>query len=309
MIRIQKGKQSGERWDRVKLENGIVGYIYQTYVSEDQGAEIEKIEINIENKTLQKGETKKLNITIYPEDAKENEIIYISSKPEVATIDDFGNIKAISSGKTTITVKSKENSVKADMDIEVYSKVTGINIDQDEIFMKEGDLFKINSYVVPSDANNQNILYETKNIEIATVDENGIVKAEKVGKTNIIVKSEDNSEVKEIVNVIVVRRLDDSEIHFDSSLTINGPEISGIDYEKNTVKYLKELIKTDLEIEVVNNKDKILVDGNLIGTGTRVIIKEDGEKLMEYKIILYGDVNGDGKINSVDLLVLQRHIL
>jgi len=30
---------------------------------------------------------------------------------------------------------------------------------------------------------------------------------------------------------------------------------------------------------------------------------------MEYQIILYGDVNGDGKINSVDLLVLQRHIL
>ena len=25
--------------------------------------------------------------------------------------------------------------------------------------------------------------------------------------------------------------------------------------------------------------------------------------------ILYGDVNGDGKITSVDLLVLQRHIL
>ena len=31
--------------------------------------------------------------------------------------------------------------------------------------------------------------------------------------------------------------------------------------------------------------------------------------LQEYQIILYGDVNGDGKINSVDLLVLQRHIL
>ena len=30
---------------------------------------------------------------------------------------------------------------------------------------------------------------------------------------------------------------------------------------------------------------------------------------MEYKVVIYGDVNGDGKINSIDLLVLQRHIL
>ena len=27
---------------------------------------------------------------------------------------------------------------------------------------------------------------------------------------------------------------------------------------------------------------------------------------MEYLIIIYGDVDGDGKINSIDLLVLQK---
>ena len=31
--------------------------------------------------------------------------------------------------------------------------------------------------------------------------------------------------------------------------------------------------------------------------------------ITEYIAIIYGDVNGDGKINSVDLLKLQRHIL
>ena len=31
--------------------------------------------------------------------------------------------------------------------------------------------------------------------------------------------------------------------------------------------------------------------------------------LQEYSFILYGDSNGDGKINSVDLLVIQRDIL
>lgn len=60
MTRIQKGKQTGDRWDRVILENGIVGYIFQTYVSEMPDVQIESIELNMENTTLSKGETKQL---------------------------------------------------------------------------------------------------------------------------------------------------------------------------------------------------------------------------------------------------------
>ena len=36
---------------------------------------------------------------------------------------------------------------------------------------------------------------------------------------------------------------------------------------------------------------------------------ENNDIIRELTVIFYGDVNGDGKINSVDLLVLQRHIL
>ena len=60
MTRIQKGKQTGDRWDRVILENGIVGYIFQTYVTEMPDIQIESIELDIENTTLSKGETKQL---------------------------------------------------------------------------------------------------------------------------------------------------------------------------------------------------------------------------------------------------------
>lgn len=103
--------------------------------------------------------------------------------------------------------------------------------------------------------------------------------------------------------------MDDSEIHFDTSLTVTSLEVSGIDISENTVADIKQKITTDLEIEIVNYQNQILQDTDIVGTGSKIRVKEAGKILRQYQIIIYGDSNGDGKINSVDLLVLQRHIL
>lgn len=309
MTRILKGVNSGERWDKVKLENGIVGYIFSTYVTEIPKAQIEKIELNLENTTLQKGERKKLNVTIYPEEAKSNKVIYTSSNPNVLTVDDKGYVTAIRSGNATITVKAEENDVQSKIDLNVHTSVRGVQVDQKEIYMQLQDTFKINAYVEPEDANNKNIKYETSNSKIASVDGQGNITAHTTGEAIIYAISEENPNAKSECKVTVVREVDDSEIHFDSSLQINSSEISGIDYNENKVSDIKGKITTDLDIEIVNNKNEILKENDLVGTGSKVRIKENGNVLREYLILIYGDVNGDGKINSIDLLVLQRHIL
>ena len=226
MTRIAKGVQAGERWDKVKLENGLIGYIFQNYVTDLPPVQIEKIELSLENAILQKGETKQLQVTILPQEASDHKVIYKSSNTQVATVDNMGNITAIKEGEAIIQVIAEENSK-----IQAQCKLT------------------------------------------------------------------------------VVRKLEDSEIHFDSSLSVNGTEISGLDYSNNTVENLKQKITTDLELQFVNNKGDILGEEDVIGTGSKIQVKENGNILLEYTIILYGDVNGDGKITSVDLLVLQRHIL
>lgn len=309
MIRLKKGIGQGERWDKVQLENGIIGYIFQNYVTEMPNVQIERIELEIDNKTLEKGETKQITTKIFPEEASSHKVIYSSSNPNVATVDDKGIIQAISSGTTKITVKAEENDIENTLDINVYSKVTGISIDQTEIYMQIGDNFKINAYVEPEDANNKKIKYQSLDNNIATIDSNGMITANELGETMINVVSEENSNISSKCKVNVVRKMEDSEIHFDSSLTLEGFEVSGIDYEENTVADIKSKIITDLEVQIVNNKNELLKDTDIVGTGTKILIKEDGKILREYKIIIYGDVNGDGKISSVDLLVLQRHIL
>ena len=309
MTRIAKGNQSGERWDMVILENGIIGYIYQTYVTEIPPVQIEKIDISIDTNILKKGETKQLQIKISPEEASNHKVQYISNNPKIATVDDKGNIHAIRSGKTTIKVKAEENDVQSEIEIEVYTSVTGIKLDQEEIYMEVGDTFKISGSVEPDDANDKLILYQSTNASIATIQEDGIITATKEGKTKIIATSNENSNIKTECEVNVVRPMDDSEIHFDSSLIVNGLEMTGIDYKENTVQDIRNKIITDYEIEIVNNRNEVLKDTDIVGTGTKIRVKEDGEILREYQIIIYGDSNGDGKINSVDLLVIQRHIL
>ncbi len=98
-------------------------------------------------------------------------------------------------------------------------------------------------------------------------------------------------------------------INFGNNIIVEGREISGINYNENTVKHIKDSISTDLKIEIVNDKNEILKDDDKVGTNTKILVKRNNEILRKYSIIIYGDSNGDGKINSVDLLVLQRHIL
>ena len=369
MQRIKKGIGTGDRWDMVKLENGIIGYISQNYVEELPDVEIEKIEVSLEsnnndgddsninkNNIIYKGETKTLDVKIYPEEAKDHKIEYISENPEIIAVDDKGNVKGIRSGKTVIKVKAKENNVEASIEIECYSKVTNIVVDsKEEIYMQGGDNFKINAYVEPEDANEKGIIFEASNIEdnedTITIDNQGNIEAKKEGKAIVVVKSKENEEIRKEINVIVVRKMEDWEIHFDSSLRVEGLEISGIDYKenndndtnnnknnlKNKVSDIKELITTDLELEFQNYKGETLNDEELLGTGSMILVRErtkneneneekENEKEIEeknkeereekkgnilrvYTILIYGDGNGDGRINSVDLLVLQRHIL
>lgn len=307
VTRIAKGKQAGELWDRVILENGVVGYVFQSYLEKVPEIQVSNINLSIDKTTINKYERVKLNVEILPVEAENAKIEFSSSDNSVAIVDEDGYILGLSSGKSIITAKT-ENGISDSINIEVYSPVTDINFDTTDLVLEKGENFHLNVIIYPEDATNKSIEFSSENVNIATVDNNGNIIAKDIGNTKIFVKSLDTN-IQKSINIQVIEKLDESEISFDESLVINANEISGIDYKNNTVNNFKQLIKTDYEIKILNFKDEKLEDADLIGTGSKVKIYKDNNILREYKIILYGDVTGDGKINSVDLLVLQRHIL
>ena len=310
MTRIGKGIQNGEKWDKVKLENGIIGYIFQNYVTETAPImPIEQIHLKIDNPIIPKGEKAKIEIEILPVEAKDNKIQWYSSDSSIVMVDNLGNITALRAGTAVITAKAESSDVKGTISIQVTSKVTGIELEESKIYLSVGETYSLNAKVQPEDADNPNILYKVENEDVLTINENGIITALIEGDSKIQVISEENNGIQAECLVIVTRNLGENEIIFQEPLKHQGIYITGIPDNNNTVSEIKKNIITNLEIEMVNSKNETLSNEDKVGTNCKLQIKENENLLKSYEFILYGDVNGDGRINSVDLLVLQRHIL
>ena len=340
MTRIEKGVQNGELWDRVVLENGIIGYAFQSYLKELPAVQINKINLSLDKTTINKNESEKLKIEILPEEAKDQKITFSSSNPNIISVDQSGNIFGVSSGEATITATA-ENGVEGTITLNVYSKVEEIKLDVENLTLQEGESYILKATIYPEDATNKNITFDSENNDIATVNQSGKITAIKEGttkitvtsqesqnaqndenkqrekntKNNVIQQSDSNNLIQKCVEVKVIKKLTEDELKFDESLTIQGNIISGFDHNNMTAENIKNYITTIYEIKIENYKGETIENNQLVGTGSKIKIirttqtNNTTETIAEYTVVLYGDVNGDGKINSVDLLVLQRHIL
>ncbi len=306
MIRIAKGKQSGELWDRVKLQNGMVGFVFREYVQEVPEVQVDNIELSVDKNTINKGEKIKLNIKIEPEDTSLDAIELSSDNESIATVSSDGYILGVKSGETKIYAKAK-NGVSDSVTIKVVTPLTDIITSLDTYIIQEGDEINLNPMLVPDDADNKELTYLSENQDIAKVSEQGIVTGIKVGTTNIKISGDNN--VTKTIKINVIKKLEDDEIVFDESLDITNNIISGLENKNNTVEKIINKINTNYSIEIYNKNDEKIEGKSLVGTGSKIKILDGQNPIIEYEVLLYGDVNGDGKINSIDLLVLQRHIL
>ena len=229
MTRIAKGKQAGELWDKVQLDNGMIGYAFQNY-----------LEI-----------------------------------------------------------------VKEPVNIPVQSVEFVLN---EEISMQIGEKYTLLTNILPTNATNKEVSFSSSDNNIVEVNNNGEITAKSKGKVEITVTTKDGNKT-DTISVNVIETISEDDIILDKSLTITGNEISGLSYT-NTVADLMGKITSKYNIKITDKNGNELTENQLVGTGSKIIfMDENNDIIRELTVIFYGDVNGDGKINSVDLLVLQRHIL
>ncbi|MGP1577469.1 MAG: Ig-like domain-containing protein, partial [Treponema sp.] len=150
-------------------------------------------ELTTKQIALTTGQTYKLNAKVKPDNATNKKLTYTSSNTEVASINADGKITAQAVGRAKITVKATRTILK-EIDVTVtaaYIPVTGISLEPDEttISLVNGTDRQIKAHVIPKNATNKKLTYTSSNTEVVSVNADGKITAQAVGRAKITVKA------------------------------------------------------------------------------------------------------------------------
>lgn len=155
---------------------------------------------------IQVNETYQYILQIEPFDTDRKDLTFSSSNPSVLQVNQKGEVRGISEGMATLTVKAI-NGVSSSRDIQVVSGFKSIELSLGQNFTKGRLPVNQNGGLILRSSSNQittsDVDFVSDNPSIATVDQNGIVKGLKRGKVTITATTKVNPLVKSSISFIV----------------------------------------------------------------------------------------------------------
>lgn len=133
---------------------------------------------------LLEGESGKLTATVYPLNSTQKTLTWVSDHPDVASVDNEGNVTARKAGAATVTVKVAEN-VTAVCKVTVISRVTGISLSETTVELKPGETHQLTATVLPQNASNAEVTWYSDKESVATVSQLGLVTGVGPGETTV----------------------------------------------------------------------------------------------------------------------------
>ena len=159
--------------------------------------EIKSISFSQKSYSIKKGDKKRLIAIIKPSSLTGSKLTWKSSDTSIATVDANGYVKGLKEGTVTITVTSS-NGKKATCSIKVIKNTINVDkiiLNSDKLNIEVGELSQLIAKVEPSDATERDLVWESSDNSIATVDNNGVIKGVKSGTVTITVKTKNGKVV------------------------------------------------------------------------------------------------------------------
>lgn len=157
---------------------------------------------------LEKGKSDTLKTVVDPTNASNKKVRYTSSKSNTIAVSASGKVTALKKGKAKIIAKAQDGTNKKDIiRVVVGTRVKSIDFSDEEETkeLKEGSTHKMKVTIAPSKATNRKLAWSSSDESIATVNQNGVVKAISKGKVTITARSTDGSDLTIKRKISVVR--------------------------------------------------------------------------------------------------------
>ena len=167
----------------------------------------EAVEAELDKEYLWVGENGNVVYTVLPEDTTDESVTFTSDDETIATVDENGVVTALKAGTATITVATTDGRASAEVEVEIRQQVEGIELDTTEKTVSVDDVFTLTATVLPSDAYNKEVVWESSDEETLTVVD-GEVTALKTGEATITAKSAENGEILAECKIKVIRYID-----------------------------------------------------------------------------------------------------
>lgn len=231
------------------------------------------IQLNAKEVKLAAGDTFKLVATAEPA-GETDRYTFTSAKPEVATVDSAGNIKALVQGETLITVAGA-SGVEAQCLVTVVAAPETVRISPDEMLLGLGDSHQLTPILTPAWSTSV-LTYYSSDESVAYVNSSGLVTARALGEAVISVTTHNGRRADCYVKV--VNRPNDIEA--PEQLVLGVGETADLDAQVAVktaqAKVLTVLTYDSKDPSVASVSDGGVVTAHKVGQCTIVITSYNG---------------------------------
>lgn len=151
------------------------------------------IRLNVSELTLALHSSQKLEATVLPSNALNQKVIWSSSNSSIVSVDSTGKVTAQNYGDAVVTATTEDGNKTASCTITVPKPVTGVSLNLTHAVVILNETKQLIATITPSDATNQELIWQTNNPTVATISENGLIEGKSVGYAVITVTTKDGN--------------------------------------------------------------------------------------------------------------------
>lgn len=183
---------------------------------------------------------------------------WTSSDESVATVDETGTVTAVAAGEANVTASVKDADIAASTHIKVVVTPTGVAAPESIDLVTNGENTKdLDAKLIPADATDVKLAYESSDESVATVDETGKVTAVANGEctiTTYVVADAKDADASEL-SAVAVEAADSEEV--DDSVATMPEDLAAMDSAFGVVP---ENLKAETKVTVTTNVESVTLD-------------------------------------------------